>query len=50
MRLSLLAVLGHGGQVAQQVSTSGSQGFLAVWSLTQSSEIPAGFAAVPYVC
>lgn len=41
---------GAWGQAAQQVSTSGSQGFLAVWSLTQSSEIPAGFAAVPYVC
>lgn len=50
MRLSLLVVLGREGAGGMGMSTSGLQGFLAVWSPTQSSEILAGFAAVPYVC
>lgn len=41
---------GTWGPGSTGVSTLGSQGFLAVQSLTQSSEIPAGFAAVPYMC
>lgn len=48
--MRLLVVLGRKGAGSLVMSTSESQGFLAVRSPMQSSEILAGFAAVPYVC